>query len=638
MKKISFLICLFSLISTSSLWGMSLIKGTPTPPPNIVVILADDLGWNDISMHGSLNPTPNIDKLATQGVEFKNLLVNSVCSPTRSSFYTGRDAVRNGYGGEVGSHLNPAFRTIAQSFKTAGYSTGVFGKWHNGQPDSDNPDQPAPTEVGFDTFTGFYGGGTDFYNQTRSGQKRNWYENEQHIESGKGYLTDLINDAAIKFIRKNKQQPFFCMIAHGAPHEPFQATDALLKRVPDSIRGDIELTEEYVKERSRMKNSVTDFTTFEFGGFTQAERRVVYAAMVIGLDDAVGQVLKELETAGIRDNTIVLFFSDNGAMRFIREGNLPLRNWKHDMYEGAVHVPGILSWPNGPNGTTYESLIRGVDLYPTLASMAKVKIEDKKTLDGTNHFDAIKGTSNVPDVEWNGIFVYYGAFRNNQWKLIVRAKECELYNIQEDISESKNLAAKHPDIVEKLLKRHREWLKDTGANVNYTSPQLLEIPEPAPQGDVLEVKAKQGKWLVDIPMPSDLASEPGDCLAYDMKILQMQPGQAVYISTTRGDATIFQGEGGIGVNIDGTILSSTEKPPAPVGEWRRYVAGIGNLAAMRYRKLRLAVQNNKPQELSVQIDNIHILKADGSTIPVWDGGPVPGPAKKGLTLNVTPEN
>lgn len=631
MKKSVRIPCCIALASTPSLCASAQTAEKTAPPLNVVVILADDLGWNDISLHGGATPTPNIDRLAAHGVEFRNLLVNSVCSPTRASFYTGRDAVRNGYGGEVGSRMNPAFQTIAQSFRNAGYTTGIFGKWHNGEPESAAPNEPTPMEAGFDTFAGFYGGGTDFYNQTRWGLPRNWFVNDRRIEDGEGYTTDLIHAAAMAFIKQNRTKPFFCMIAHAAVHEPFQATDALLRRVPESIRNGILLDQETVKKRSQAPEKVTDFKTFEYGGFTEAERKVVYSAMTIGLDDAVGGILDELEASGLRNNTAVLFFSDNGAMRFIREGNRPLRAWKHDMYEGAVHVPGFLSWPNGPRESTYEPLIRGVDLYPTLASLAGVPIADAKTLDGTDHFPAITGTASAPEVEWNGIFVYYGAYRNNRWKLIVRAGGCELYDIRNDIAEKNDMAANHPEMVQELLIKHRSWLKETGANVNYTAPQLSAVPAADPQDEFLSVSADTGRWMVDLPVPKRISAEPGDCLAYDMKIEKMVPGQAVYVSPSRGDATIFQGEGGVGINVDGTNLSSTNRPPAESGCWKRYCAGIGNLAAIGYGPFRLMVENHQTETLCVQLDNIHILKADGTVIPIWSKGAAPA-TKSGLTL------
>lgn len=181
------------------LFGVLCHSGTPViakespARPNVLVIIADDLGRNDISLHCGATPTPHIDSLASSGVSFRNLIVNPVCSPTRAAFLTGCEAVRSGFGGEVGDRLNPAFPTIAQRFKAAGYRTGLFGKWHNGKPSSrqTTPWRPTPMKAGFDHFEGFYGGGTDFYNQTDTKKrKRNWYLNDSP-SADEGYTTDL---------------------------------------------------------------------------------------------------------------------------------------------------------------------------------------------------------------------------------------------------------------------------------------------------------------------------------------------------------------------------------------------------------------------------------------------------------------
>lgn len=637
-----------------------LVSASKPAHPNVVVILADDLGWNDISLHGSGTPTPNIDRLAAQGIEFRNLIVNSVCSPSRAAFYTGREAIRSGYGGEVGDRINPNFRTIAHSFQSAGYRTGLFGKWHNGKPADDkrgeSPWCPTPMKEGFETFVGFYGGGTDFFNQTPTAKKiRNWYINEKQTEEGQGYLTDLITENAVRFIEEQRNKPFFCMVAEAAPHEPFQATDALLKRVPAKIRGDIQLSEEMVRERSRdfQRTRKTDPVTWEYGGFTEAERRVVYSAMVIGLDDSVGRIVDTLKKTGQDKNTAILFFSDNGAMHFIREGNLPYRGWKHDMYDGAIHSPGMLCYPQGGlvGGTKHQPLIRAVDLYPTLASLAGIPIEDAKTLDGVDHLAVFQGKTPAPELDWNGIFVRYGGYRDNQWKLIARAGSSELYDVIKDPSESENVAEKYPEIASKLRARHDAWLKQHGANVNYTAPAVTAAPA-QPQGDVLEVTysapAKREKQQLDIVMnrgvlqrenklsTEDFVCTPGDCLVYDMKLESMVPGQTAYISTLRDGSTLFE-ENGPGVNVDGTPVASTLKLPAPLNQWKRYILGIGNSAAFDISPLRLVVNSTVAGDIRVLFDNIQIVKPDGRVIPVWAGGKAPDSSKSGLKLSTRSE-
>ncbi len=611
--------------------------------PNVVVILADDMGWNDISLHGSKTPTPHMDRLAASGVELKNLVVNSVCSPTRASFYTGCDAVRNGFGGEVGDRMNPSFRTIAQTFKAAGYQTGVFGKWHNGKPDSKDPWAVSPMKAGFDSFEGFYGGGTDFFSQVvKENGTRNWYVNEKQSSAQPGYLTDLISDSAIRFIEQNSEKPFFCMVTHAAPHEPFQATDALLARVPAGIRGDMVLTESDVRKKTAefTRSHRMDEKIWDYGGFSEAERRVVYSAMMIGLDDSVGNILDTLKKTGKDKDTIVLFFSDNGAMRFIREGNLPLRETKHSLYDGGIRVPGFLSFPKGGliAGKSYEPMIRGTDLFPTLAALAGVPIAEPKVLDGVDHLPAILGKAKAPELEWNGIFVYYGGYRDNQWKLIAKTGSSELYDLKKDPSERVDVAVKFPDVTQRLRAKHDAWLEKHGGNVNYTPPAGKATLDGDPAGEVLDLRlaASEKATTTQIPIPfggpaqmkalglsaENVVCMPGDCLVYDMKIEEMVPGQTAYISPLRGNP-IFGGSRGAGIDASGMSVTSTQKLPGPLNEWKRYVIGLGNSAASNLSDFSLVIESKVQGEIHVLIDNVGILKSNGQVIPVWTGGKAP---------------
>ena len=636
--------CIISLIASAAAEAQLATR------PNLLVILADDMGWNDISLHGSKTPTPHIDRLAGAGVAFRNLVVNPVCSPTRSSFYTGCDAIRNGYGGEVGDRMNPNFRTIGQTFKAAGYQTGLFGKWHNGKPAAKDSWSSTPMKAGFDSFAGFYGGGTDFFTQIPKGKiVRNWYVNDQQSDAALGYTTDLISGNAVKFIERNAGTPFFCMVAQAAPHEPFQATDALLQRVPESIRGDIALTEKIVKERTAefARTGKANEKTWEYGGFSEAERRVVYSAMMIGLDDSVGQILAALKRTGQDQNTIVLMFSDNGAMHFIREGNLPLRAWKHNMYEGAIHVPGFLYFPKGgiTAGRSYEPMIRGMDLYPTLAALAGVPIEDTKTLDGIDHLPAILGKAKAPELEWNGIFIYYGGYRDNQWKLIAKAGFSELYDLKKDPSELEDVSAKFPEITQRLRAKHDAWLAKHGANVNYTPPAVKFSHEARPNGQVLDVRwtAPENSDKVQLTLPlggqarmkamdstgMNYICTPGDCLVYDMKIESMQLGQTAYISPLRGEP-IFGGAMGTGVDSSGVLVRPKIMPARPLHEWKRYAFGLGNSAASNLSDFRLVIESKAKGDIRVLLDNVQVLKPDGQLITVWDGGTAP-PSKAGLS-------
>lgn len=618
--------------------------------PNVVVILADDLGWNDISLHGGQTPTPNIDKLAAQGVQLDNLVVNSVCSPTRAAFLTGMHSPRNGFGAEVGDCLNAEFRTIAQAFRGSGYRTGLFGKWHNGSTTSKVPRSATPLQVGFDRFIGFFGGGTDYYDQRRS-DARNWFVGDSPVSEGEGYTTELITDASVEFIKECGDAPFLCVVAEAAPHEPFQATDALLQRVPESLRSGIELTEEIVRTKSRDPNKKVDRETWEFGGFTEAERRVVYSAMLIGLDDSVGRVMKTLEEKGIEKDTIVLFFSDNGAMQFIREGNLPLRGWKHELYDGGVHVPAFLVAPGKIKpGSNFEPLVRAEDLYPTLASLAGVPLQSSRPFDGVSFAAALEGKGEAPVVDWNGIFVYYGAHRNAEWKLIARASGNELYNLRNDPSESKDVAAENPEVVKSLRAKHDAWLKDVSANVNYSPAQTADEAAPVPEGEVLELVVptdfRKPKHMIEIPVPkpavlkdsggadNGLQAEPGDRLVYDICYESVPANSAVYVSADRSGASVFSQN--CGVDSEGNLVAVKTGSAVTSGQWKRHVIGVGNLAAMRHAPLRLMIEAppQRKEEIRVLLDNIHILKLDGRKVPYWNGGAPPPAGDSRIKLDV----
>lgn len=285
-------------------------------------------------------------------------------------------------------------------------------------------------------------------------------------------------------------------------------------------------------------------------------------------------------------------------------------------------------------------MIRGMDLYPTLAALAGVPIKDPKALDGVDHLPAILGEAAAPELEWNGIFVYYGGYRDNQWKLIAKAGSSELYDLKQDPSEKDDVSIKFPEITRRLRAKHDSWLKKHGANVNYTPPAVKGPHIARPAGEVLEVRwaapTKSGRAELAFPLAGaaaikarkwtaeDQVCAPGDCLVYDMKIESMQSGQSAYISPLRGQP-IFGGARGTGVDADGVRISSNEILPGPLKEWKRFVLGLGNSAALNLSDLRLVVESRKNAsgDIHLSFDNIHILKADGRVLSVWDGGSAP---------------
>ena len=293
--------------------------------PNVVYLLADDLGWSDVSTHpGGSIPTPNIDRLFQQGVELQNFMGWCVCSPTCAMLLTGRHPFRVGTGPETGGELAKEETTLAEGFKANGYATGVFGKWHNG----DDPDTPeyrvafaevygdAPNKKfkpglgvnahGFDEAWVYYGGGADYFTRRTAGGRGpvSWWHNLEYRPDDKGYTDDFVTRHALDFIRKNKQRPFFCYVPFHIVHAPLQAKDSDLESVDAKV--------------------------------TDATKRI-YSAMVQAMDKNVAAILAELDQLGLSTNTIVVFTSDNGATP--NGSNLPLRGGKHTIFEGGTRLP-----------------------------------------------------------------------------------------------------------------------------------------------------------------------------------------------------------------------------------------------------------------------------------------------------------
>ena len=329
-----------SLLATGMVWLASpaVLPAAEVPKtpakPNIVYLLADDLGWSDISRHpGGTIPTPNIDRFFQQGVEFRNFMGWCVCSPTRAMLLTARHPFRVGTGPNTGGELSKDEATIAEAFKANGYRTGIFGKWHNGE----NPDVPefnaaaAKTNKrtktglgvnahGFDEAWVYYGGSVDYFTRqtVQNTGPVSWWHNREYRPDDKGYCEDLIVQHAMDFIRDNKDRQFFCYVPFHIVHAPLQAKES-----------DLALADKDLDENIKANN----------------ENKRIYTAMVEAMDRNVAAILKELDDLGLRDNTIVVFTSDNGATP--DGSNLPLRGGKHSIWEGGTHLLTTMRWPNG---------------------------------------------------------------------------------------------------------------------------------------------------------------------------------------------------------------------------------------------------------------------------------------------------
>ena len=411
--------------------------------PNLILIVADDLGYGDLSITGSKEiKTPNIDQLARMGANFTQAYVTSaVCAPSRAGFITGVNQVEFGFDNNLAGNqpgFDPEFlglpieqNTIANYLKDVGYTTGIVGKWHLGY-----KDQFHPINRGFDEFWGYRGGGHDYFSSVPEGEGykapiESNYKTPQPIT----YITDDKGDEAIDFIRRHKKKPFFLYASFNAPHAPMQA-----------LEEDLEL----------YKN-------------IKDQKRRTYAAMVHRLDVNIGRIVKELEKQGLRENTLIVFFSDNGGPVNVNASiNAPYRGQKGILLEGGIHVPFIMNWPGViPAETVFKEPITSLDVAPTFLAAARGEV---KKFDGKNIIPYLQNKQkkfSKRQLKWR--FTISAAIREGDWKLIRLPDRLPmLYNLAEDISEQNNLALKNLDKTRDLLKKLGEW------DVNLPHPVFLE--------------------------------------------------------------------------------------------------------------------------------------------------------------------
>jgi arylsulfatase A-like enzyme len=406
------------------------------PPPNIVYIIADDLGWKDVGFQGSDIKTPNLDELANTGARLEQFYVQPMCTPTRAALMTGRYPLRYGLQTLViSSAMHYGLPTdewlLPQALKEAGYTTAIIGKWHLGHADR----KYWPLERGFDYQYGPLLGEIDYYTH-KVGDKIDWFRNEK-LAKEPGYATTLIGEDAVRFIdRQTVAKPFFLYLAFTAPHTPYQAPQNYLD----------------------MYKSIAD------------PNRRAYAAMITAMDDQIGAVMRALKARGLRDNTLIVFHSDNGGNRSamlsgesevkgpLPADNGPYRGGKGDLYEGGTRAVSLINWPGKIKpGTVVDQMIHVVDLYPTLIKLAGGKTDKSKPLDGLDVWSTIADGQPSPrhDMTYN-VEMFRGAVRDGDWKLFWRAtlpSKLELYNLAQDPGEKNNLAAANPDKVRELQQR-----------------------------------------------------------------------------------------------------------------------------------------------------------------------------------------
>lgn len=494
MKKI--LITLpVSLLVSNTLLAQNTKQDTK---PNVIFILTDDQGYGDLACHGNQwIKTPELDKLHAESVRFTNFHSGTTSAPTRASLMTGKHFDRVGVWHTVGgrSLLKPGEKTIANKLQDAGYRTAIFGKWHLG----DN--YPfRPNDRGFDESLIHKGGGVgqspDFWG--------NDYFDDTYFRNGKpeahnGYCTDIWFSEAIRFIKKNKEKPFFCYIATNAPHSPY-----------------------YVDPKYANP----------YAGNTNIPSKEFYG-MIANIDENIGKLRQSLQTLGIADNTILVFMTDNGGTGglksdkngFIVKGyNAGMRGSKGSPYEGGHRVPFFIYWKNGKviGGKDIDYLSFAPDVMPTILDFCKIKLQQNNKLDGESLRPILdKSNTNLPDrilivdtqrdekmIKWKQSAVMY-----QQWRLVNRN---ELYKIATDPEQRKDVSSQYPDVVSKLQTAYEEWWKGIEplnneayriiVGTKHENPVVLcshdlhtdgELPSYS-QGMIREAKGASGKWLLTV--------------------------------------------------------------------------------------------------------------------------------------------
>jgi arylsulfatase A-like enzyme len=491
---------------------------------NVIIFLVDDLGWRDLGCYGStFYETPNVDKLASEGIRFTNAYASChVCSPSRASLLTGKFPARLNLTDWLPGRKDFPFQklknvvinqqlpfeenTLAETLKANGYTTAIFGKWHLGEEPS------GPDKHGFDV-------------HVPDGWNKGWpltYYAPFRLSGYDGlegeYLTDRLTDDALKYIESTKGKPFFLYLAHFAVHDPIEGRDDLVEKYDVKLHNQSDgVTPQYILEGNPDSDpvSIAERTTLlkqqgyeSFSGLPrntvkvkQRQDNTNFAAMVESMDTSLGRVLAKLDELGIADNTIIIFCSDNGGMAAANFGNperkidstqldkafstsnLPLRGAKGWLYEGGIRVPTIIKWSgDGKPGSTCDFPVINTDFYPTILEMLGLPAQPKQTVDGTSIVPLLHGEDRLdrdalywhfPHYSNHGMQSPGGAVRYKNYKLIEYYENgtVQLFNLDNDLEEEHDLSATEPEKTKELLDMLHKWRTSVGAKMMLPNPQ-----------------------------------------------------------------------------------------------------------------------------------------------------------------------
>lgn len=419
------------LVLTMALLISACQSPTPVSPPNLILIMADDLGYGGIGCYGNDTiQTPHLDRMAAGGLRFTDFHSNgSVCSPTRAALLTGRYQQRAGMEGVIyargetrATGLDTSTYTLAEGLRSAGYATGIMGKWHLGYDPKYNP-----VEHGFDSFYGYVSGNVDFHSHYDNTGIYDWYHNQDSIFE-EGYVTDLITAHAVDFITAHQDEPFFLYLPHEAPHVPFQGRNDPAYRFADN--------------------------TFTYYGPVK-DRNRAYREMVEVMDEGIGTILDKLEGLGLAENTLVVFISDNGAETFGQNG--PLNGSKGSLLEGGHRVPAIAYWKGKIKAGVTDQTAMSFDWMPTFLSLAGASAPSAMPMDGADLSALLFDHKTLPERPLFWRYREARTIRYGHWKLLLEKQDTFLFNLAADLGEQSNLAKLQPLVVDSLVLRLQAW-------------------------------------------------------------------------------------------------------------------------------------------------------------------------------------
>ncbi len=434
--------------------------------PNVIIILSDDQGWGDLSINGNTNlSTPNIDKLAETGITFDRFYVCAVCSPTRAELLTGRYHVRGGvYSTSAGGErLDLDEITIAEIFKKAGYKTAAYGKWHNGM-------QPPyhPNARGFDDFYGFC-----------SGHWGNYFspmlEHNGAIVKGDGFIIDDLTNHGIDFVEKNRENPFFLYLPLNTPHSPMQ--------VPDEFWNKFENKELELRNRDPEKENI--------------QHTKAALAMCENIDWNVGRIIQKLEELNLRENTIIIYFSDNGPNGWRWNGGMKGRKGSTD--EGGVRSPLIMNWPGKlKEGKKISQIAAAIDLLPTLTDLARIKMQPGKPLDGIS----LKTLLLEDNPEWKDRYIFNHwrqrtSVRSQNYRLDYNGK---LFDMNNDPGQNKDVSEEFSDLARVLSEAKEKWEKEVLSELPEVDTRTFTIAHP--DFEWTQIPARDGKGFGNLKRSS----------------------------------------------------------------------------------------------------------------------------------------